>query len=73
VARSSTPDRNAGRELTTWERHLFDGVRLVGPDEVRPYVPPREYDGPVRPGPPSTIVRYYGSHVEPELLKDGTP
>lgn len=58
----------ASRELSSWERQLFAGVRMVEPDEV---TPPREllpYDGPLPQSSGPRVIRYYGSIFQPDLL-----
>lgn len=56
------------RELSSWERHLFAGVRMVGPDEavIRPDAP--EYDGPVPLPRSPEVVAYYGSIIQTDLV-----
>jgi hypothetical protein len=65
---SPPPTEAPGPELSSWERQLFAGVRMVaageatGPREYRPY------DGPLPKAKSPHVIRYYGSIIQPDVL-----
>jgi len=66
VAPLQPDDAIPARELSSWERHLFAGVRMVGSDEppASTELEPNTSLVTIRP----VVIQYYGSIIQTGLL-----